>query len=147
MKNKTRADHYDDYENIILTEGQFGFCAATLWNSGQEGVLCYRDCEIEDELKEITLHLMSEAGGSVEVVINGKTVGNWQGDTRTYEANPRPIMGPMMIKDAKERINTWKPVYADVKIPLAYDAKADQEKPVELEIRLSGDIKLCYFKA
>ena len=147
LKNKTRADHYDDYENIILTEGQFGFCAATLWNSGQEGVLCYRDCEIEDELKEITLHLMSEAGGSVEVVINGKTVGNWQGDTRTYEANPRPIMGPMMIKDAKERINTWKPVYADVKIPLVYDAKADQEKPVELEIRLSGDIKLCYFKA
>lgn len=146
LQQKVKADHYDDYENIVLTEGQFGFSAATLWNPDKTGILYYRDCEMEDEVKEITLHLMSEAGGEVEIVINGETAGNWQGDTRTYEANPRPIMGPVMIKDAEARINTWRPVYADVKIPLTYDVKAHQGQAAELEIRLSGDIKLCYFK-
>lgn len=146
LRKKVRADHYDDYENIVLMEGQFGFSAAALCDADKTGLLCYRDCEMEEEVKEIKLHLMSEAGGQVEIVIDGETAGSWQGDTRTYEANPRPVMGPMMIKDAKARIDTWRPVYADVKIPLTYDSKAHQGQAARLEIRLSGDIKLCYFK-
>lgn len=145
LKIKTRADHYDDYENIILTEGQFGFCAAALQDIEKEGILRYRDWETEDTVKGITLHLMSAAGGRVEVLIDGEKAGSWEGDTRTYEANPRPVMGPLMTADAKARINTWKPVYADVKIPLSCDKEANQGKIKELEIRLTGDIKLCYF--
>ena len=144
LKIKTPANHYDVYENIVLTEGQFGYSAATLLDSQKKGVLCYRDCKMEDGMKEISLHLMSERGAQIEVLINGKTVGSWNGDTRTYAAKPHPVMGPLMIKDAEERIDSWPVVYADVKIPISY-VSADVTAPAELTIRLSGDVKLCYF--
>ncbi|MCM1127819.1 MAG: glycoside hydrolase family 3 C-terminal domain-containing protein [Lachnospiraceae bacterium] len=145
MKKKTAADHYDDYENIVLTEGQFGFPAAVVQNPEQEGVLCYRDCMIEPDLKAIYLHMMSEEGSRAEILIDGKTVGSFEGETRTYVQNPRPIMGPMMVKEAEERIASWNPVYADVKIDLTYDRTGEEDRPVELKIKLSGDVKLCYY--
>lgn len=144
MKKKISADHYDDYENIILTEGQFGFPAATLLDLKQDGILCYRDCMIESGMKTIYLHMMSEEGGLAEILVGGKSVGYYKGDTRTYVQNVRPLMGPMMFKEAEERIASWNPVYTDVKIDLSYEA-VDKNEPVELKIRLSGDIKLCYF--
>lgn len=161
LKTKTAADHYDDYENIILTKGQFGFSAATLSNPQKEGILCYRDCIMESDTKEITLHMMSERGAQVEVLINGKTAGKWSGDTRTYVARPHPVMGPLMVRDAEERISSWPTVYADVKIPLTFEEESvridtsdkksaptgsvGEKVPAELTIRLSGDVKMCYF--
>lgn len=148
MKKKTAADHYDDYENIILTEGQFGFPAAALSDPKRDGVLYYRDCMIESGTKAIYLHMMSEEGGEAEILINGKSVGSFKGETRTYVQNARPLMGPMMKKDAEERIATWNPVYADVKIDLTHsedDKKEGQNVSAELAIRLTGDMKLCYF--
>ena len=144
LKKKIRADHYDEYENIVLVEGQFGFSAATLSDPKQEGILCYRDCEIEAGNNELILHLMSESDGQVEVLINGKCVGCWKGETRTYVERPHPIMGPMMVKEAEMRIATWKPVYADVQVKLE---GCDKETgAAELTIKLSGDIRLCYFQ-
>lgn len=146
MKKRTAADHYDDYENIILEEGRFGFTAAALSDVGKEGILCYRDCIIEQDISAAYLYLMSEKGGKVELLIDGKTVGSWQGETRTYAQKPHPVMGPLMEEAAKERIASWKPVFTDVKVELAYDGKTARTKPVELMIRIQGDIKLCYFR-
>ena len=144
LQVKIPADHYDDYENVILTKGQFGFSAATLSDPQKEGCLCYRDCKIEAETKELTLHLRSEKGAQIEIWINGEKAGAWSGDTRTYVARPHPVMGPMMMKDAQERIASWPVVYADVKVPLAYESKAGKEEPAEIMIRMSGDVRLCY---
>lgn len=149
MEKKISADHYDDYENIILTEGQFGFSAVTLPEKEQEGILYFRDCLIEEGATDAFFHLMSEKGGSLELLIDKKTVGKWQGDTRTYVQTPHPQMGGRMAKEAGERIKIWKPVYADVRVALAQDEKARQTqaiRPAEVEIRISGDIKLCYFR-
>lgn len=146
LRKKTPADHYDDYENIILAEGQFGFSAAALCDPEKEGVLYYRDCNWEEGMNELTLHLLSEKGGRVEVLINGGTAGSWQGDTRTYVDRPHPVMGPLMEKEAQERIDSWKPVYADVKVKLKDCVQAGQSCTAELEIRLSGDIRFCYFQ-
>ena len=146
LKKKIRADHYDAYENIVLTEGQFGFTAATLQDPEKEGILRYGNCSLEEGMKELTLHLLCEKGGRLEVLIDGRTAGSWQGDTRTYESRPHPVMGPLMKKDAQERVASWKPVYADVKVKLD-DQAAGDKKVSELEIRISGDIRLCYFQA
>lgn len=148
MKKKIAADHYDDYENVILTEGQFGFSAATLLDPEQDGVLCYRDCLIDPGIKTIVLHMMSKGNSGVEILVNGKSVGYFKGDTGTYVQNVRPVMGPMMAKEAEERIASWKPIYTDVKVGLTYDASNSKEGkavPAELKIRLSGDVQLCYF--
>ncbi len=154
MSKKTAADHYDDYENIVLTEGQFGYSAAELSDPDKEGVLIYRDCAIAADAKEITLHLLSEKGCKVDVLIDGKPAGSWQGETRTYVRNPRPVMGPLMVKDTEERIASWKSVYTDVKIGLTHmisesqssDENGSAGQASELTIRMTGDVKLCYYK-
>ncbi|MCM1386785.1 MAG: glycoside hydrolase family 3 C-terminal domain-containing protein [Bacillus sp. (in: Bacteria)] len=145
MTAKTAADHYDDYENIVLTKGQFHYSAAQVLCPEKEGVLIYRDCAIMPETKEIILHLCSEKGGAVEVLVDGEKAGSWQGETRTYVKNPRPVMGPLMRKDTEERIASWKPVYADVRVELSQGKKTGQT-PVELTIKMDGDVKLCYFR-
>ena len=108
--------------------------------------MCYRDCKIEEGMKEISLHLMSGHGAQIEVLINGKIVGSWSGDTRTYVAKPHPVMGPLMIKDAEERINSWPCVYTDVEIPVSCVVKEGESRNVNLELHFSGDVKLCYFQ-
>ena len=146
MKKRTAADHYDDYENIILEEGQFEFPAAALSDPEKEGILCYRDCIIEPDVSAAYLHMMSERGGKVELLIDGKTVGSWQGETGTYTQKPHPVMGPLMEKAAEERIASWKPVFTDVKVELAYDKETAKTESAELTIRIQGDIRLCYFR-
>ncbi len=143
---KTGADHYDDYENMILTEGQFGYAAATPQQAGKEGILYYRDCQIEHGMEEITLHMMSESGVQVEILMDGEKVGSWQGDTRTYVGNPRLPMGPLMVPETEERIAAWPCVYADVKIPVSCTVKEGECRNVNMELRFSGDVKLCYFQ-
>lgn len=146
MGSKISADHYDDYENITLVEGQFGFPATKPYDEEKAGSLIYRDCIIKPDSESLILHLMSVNGGKVEVLLNGQTVGNWQGDTRTYVQKPHPNMGKKMEQETIERMKTWNPVYADVKIDFMKDENIDWAKPVEVTIRMTGDVKLCYFQ-
>lgn len=147
MSRKVSADHYDDYENIDLAEGQFGYTAVKPLDEEGQGSLIYRDCVMEPETTAMTLHLLSVKGGKAELLIDGQSVGKWQGDTRTYVQKPHAQMGAKMEQETIERMKTWNPVYADVKIELLQDVKAYLSHPVELTICISGDIKLCYFRA
>lgn len=148
MSQKTGAEFYDDYENMVLTRGQFGYTAAEPISPDKEGSLRYGDCLIGPGAKTIYLHMISEGGCRLEILLDGQRVGSWQGNTRTYTQKPRFIMGRKMEQEAIEREKTWKPVYADVKIPLVSGQvvqNGGEEKGSELEIRIHGDGKLCYF--
>lgn len=175
LSRRIKADHYDDYEHIVLSEGQFGFTAAEPL-PGQEGSLYYRDCSINPEARAVCLHLLSVQGGHLELLLKRGTAGNrqdaedrqgggskqcgdnwqsvgcWQGDTRTYSQVPQAPMSAKAAEETMARIATWKPVYTDVRIPLNDTAAGileelhDTKTPAELAIRLSGDIKLCYFR-
>ncbi len=146
---RTPADHYDDYENICLTEGTLGFSAAAPVEKEKESTLVYRDFDRTDwneKWKSIHLFLKSENGCDVEVYADDCPVGQWQGETRTYENNSRPTFpDPVMLRDKEERMAAMQPIYADVVIPLKELAPA-KEKNVTLKLKLSGDFKLCYFK-
>ncbi len=141
---KIPADHYDDYENIVLTEGRFGYTAATPADSASAGRLIYRDCGVTPGSKGLVLHMQSAEGGSVEVLVNGKTLACRQCNTAEYVRKPQSIMGSKMELEAKKRMKTWNTIYADVLIELEGD-ETDFAEPVELELRISGDVKLCYF--
>lgn len=118
MEERTAADHYDDYENIYLTEGEFGFSAAAVLEKEKRGILVYRDCKILPEQKYIILHLMSGEKGSIEVCINGKSAAAFEGETG---------------------------IYKDIRLELEYDPEELAETSV-LEIRISHEVKLCYFR-
>ncbi len=144
---KTAADHYDGYENIVLTEGHFGFTAAAVKDISGKAALCYRDCLIHREASEIVLHLKSEKGCSATVFLDGIQAAHWEGDTATYERGGFPPMDEKARREAEERRAGWKPIYAEVCLPLDKDALEGTEgKAVEIRIELTGDVRLCYFR-
>ncbi|MGN0294546.1 MAG: glycoside hydrolase family 3 C-terminal domain-containing protein [Lachnospiraceae bacterium] len=124
FRNLTRriaADHYDEYDNIFLTEGQFGFTSAAVRDPKRMGRLIYRDCILPDS-GSLYLHLKSGEDGTAEIYLDGQKVGEFTGKTGGF---------------------------TDVRVDLypeeAGTGKADGEKTVELEIRISSHVKLCYF--
>lgn len=117
MLDRTAADHYDTYDNIYLTEGQFGYSAAAVKNPEKMGALVYRDCELFSA-KCILLHMKSKEGGCTEVYLNKKKVGEYKGMTG---------------------------LYTDVKIELNCE-DVNVTESVTLEIRINEAIHLCYFR-
>ena len=120
ISQRIPADHYDDYENVYLTEGQFGFSAVRATNDEKMGLLEYRDCVLSYEGTTpniLVLHMMSEADGQTEVYINNQKAGEYTGESELYR---------------------------DIRIPL--DAKKlDLTKLFTLEIRMNHKVKLCYW--
>ena len=47
-------------------------------------------------------------------------------------------------QDAIARMATWKPVWTDVKLQLPEGLPADRRS--EIAIRISGDIKICWWR-
>ena len=84
MTKRIRADHFDEYENIELTQGIMTFTAATAKDKEKPALLQWRDCQAM-EASEVHFLAKSAKGGSIELSINGKRAAFWSGDTRLYE--------------------------------------------------------------
>lgn len=146
LRRRIAADHYDTCENMVLTEGHFGFKAAVLLNPAQKGVLCYGDCKLEKGAQALLLHCKSAEGGSVTVFADGRQAAFWEGDTAVYERIKMPPLDEKARQEAKRRKASWQPIYTDVSLPL--DADVIEEivkagKAVEIRLELTGDIRLC----
>ena len=150
-----KADHYDDYENILLTEGHFGYTAVTPKSDpaiDATGALIYRDCELSEDAHALWLHLKSQHGCSVEILIDGRLAGSWSGNTRAYTVEPRlPFDERTRREEAVIQANPHA-VYTDVRIDLNLPpAQTDGQtrsnvRLCTLEIRISGDIRFCFFR-
>ncbi len=148
-----KADHYDDYENILLTEGHFGYTAvAPKADSAADavatvvqttGTLIYRDCEFPPNARVLWLHLKSQNGCSVEILIDGRPAGSWSGDTRAYTTEPRFLPDERARREEAAIQANPRAVYTDVRLEL----RLSPDRPCTLEIRISGDVNLCYFRA
>ncbi len=144
LEKKHPADHFDDYENILLAEGHFGYPAASLREEGlQTAELVYRDCRVTGKEKALWLHMKSEKGCWIEVWMDGQKSGAWKGNTRTYEAVPGFMMDIRTRMETAMLKSQWEPVYTDVRIAL--DEIGNARDDMELRLKLSGDIRLCYF--
>lgn len=139
----TAADHYDDYENMYLTEGHFNFKAVRVQDETKEGVLVYRDCDLSDAAV-LALHVKSERGGSVEAFVDGVSMGSFTGDTRTCEFRSAPKLDRYAEKEVKERNRYREPVYEDVEISLADRPQTDGAS--EIRLVLKGDMRICYLR-
>jgi len=145
MTVKTAADHYDDYENIELREGKFGYCAAAVRDLSRKGELVYRDCGIREKPSGIVLFLKCEKGGSVRVLSEGKELASWHGDTRVYEKFPIPALGEKAVREMEACRATWRPLYTEVMLTFPEDTDF-ADAAAEIRIELTGDVRLCYFK-
>ena len=143
LTKKIRADHYDDYENMLLTEGQFSFKAVTQADPSKEGMLRYGDCVLGDGAKAFVLHLKSGEGCSVKVLVDGEAVSAWEGNTREYRQGGFPAMDEKGRREAALQAKTWPTEYTDVVMPITVPIA---EKDCHMvEIRVAGDVLLCYY--
>lgn len=118
MEERIPADHYDEYENIYLTEGEFGYTSAAVLDKERQGALVYRDCEVLPNQRYIVLHLMSGDEGEIEVWIDGKRVAVFSGETG---------------------------IYKDIRLEMDGVREESLEQAV-IEIRLNHEVNLCYFR-
>lgn len=137
-QQRCAADHYDACANVELVEGLFGYAAARPLNGDHPAVMTYCDFQLEEGIDAIRLLLKSDHGCTVRVLINGKEAAAWTGETRTYGGFS------FFGSDPQEKLDAQKPIFADVKMPL--QLPEDVTEPVALEIQLSGDAQLCYFR-
>jgi len=136
------AECYDDYGNMLLTEGQYGFTAAAPAGDG-EGCLIYRDVDAATLTDKLVCHLMSAAGCRVEVLLNGRSAGAWQGSTVDYNPRPFKLQDNKNRADEPARVALQKPIYANVEIPLAL---GDLSGSVDMTLKISGDARLCWLR-
>lgn len=144
LSRRHPADHFDDYENMILTEGHFGYPAAALRDEGGQMRLVYRDCRVSGREKTLVLHMRSEQGCRVEVLADDKKIGEWEGDTRSYEPSPRFPIDERSRRESAWLRAQWQPVYTDVRIGLSSIGEPRADAKLCLNIR--GDIRLCFFR-
>lgn len=176
LQKRIRADHYDDYENIELVEGQYGYTAVMSACAERRSELIYRDCVYNEEISALYLHAKSEQGGTIEIWVNEQQCASWEGNTGSYECYPRPAMGESARAEEIARKSTWLPVYANIRFQLldsnaetggriqpapgqvigsASDKTPDTFKKLglktgqsfTLKIVLTGDVRLCWFRA
>lgn len=151
FKKRTAADHYDEYENMLLTEGQYGFCAAMPADLHSPGVLSYRSWETEELPSELIVHVKTGGTASVTVMANDTEVGSWQGDTRLYLSSPEFAPDTREKRDMELRHASWKPIYADVHISLDPEAlkkafaQIEPEK-TQISLLINGEAALCWLR-
>lgn len=87
----TWADHYDDYENIVLGQEGGGSCYAAAGSKGEKGILIYRDFEWTGRETHLTLCLRSVEKGAVRVLALSEEkqkrsceIAFWQGEQKDF---------------------------------------------------------------
>lgn len=143
MTKRIRADHFDEYENIELTQGIMTFTAATAKDKEKPALLQWRDCQAM-EASEVHFLAKSAKGGSIELSINGKRAAFWSGDTRLYEPTPMFELNNNAKKEREEQQKICEPIYSDITVPFEQIGSIKQESQT-VSIQMTGDISLCCF--
>lgn len=142
LRQRTPAECYDDYDNMLLTQGQYGFLAAMPAKPGP-GKLVYGDVDASTLTGKLVLHLMSAAPCRVEVLLNGKPTGAWQGSTIDYDPSGSKLMDAKDRALEPARVALQQPIYANVEIPLSLDGLQEKAK---LTITITGEARLCWLR-
>lgn len=79
LEKMIAADHYDDYENIILAEGNCGYACVRQGRKAEEGMLLYRNCRLKREYDVIVFNIQCPGQGNMRMVIDGQDCGTWTG--------------------------------------------------------------------
>lgn len=142
-KSRIKADHFDDYENISLDVGNFGYTACVPLDAEVSGEMSYGDCTIEEGMTAVYVHAMCPKECMIEVLVDGERVGGYTGTTISYLPTPRRHPDPM-LGDLEEKQRAKKePKYANIRIPLVKTLPAAEK--CNVTIKVNGPVRLCYF--
>ena len=132
------ADHFDEYENLELTKGEYGFTAARPLDPDKPLVLTYRDGKLEEGTNEARILLTADTPVTLEILADGKEIGRFEDSTSTYVESAR--FRENSLNEGTPRPTSWPAVYTDVLVPLHDVPGPDTVTSVTL--KLTGPAKI-----
>lgn len=141
MMKITPADHYDDCENVTILQGTLGYACVCPKLDAPSASVTYRDCAFTEECTLLSLRLKSEKGGRVTVLLNGKELGSWEGDTRTSEHRSSPPMDRYAHVEIAARARERQTIWEDIDFLLPEDVPQGA-----VTIRMEGDIRVSFLR-
>ena len=145
MTKRIPAEMYDDYENIYLKEGQFGFPAAASCDRKKKSLLVYRDCLVPDNADSIRFRMRSENGCILKVYLGGIMSGEWQGDTCTWKSHAGLQLNDDERQTVPEKLECEGSIFTDIVIRLG-GLEALRGTNTVLELETAGDFEICWFR-
>lgn len=144
MARRVPMDCFDDYENMYITKGCLGYDALSVLCPDEKGVLIFKDCDIKEDYGVISLHFKSEHGCRIEVFVNDRPVGSYEGDSRTCEFRTFQKPDRLADKDLEIRNQYRQANFETVDFELS-DVDRTQA-PAEVRIEMTGDIRVAYMR-
>ena len=135
LTQRIRADHFDDYENMELTEGAYGFTAVRPKNAAEEMTLVYGSCAFPEGAKEARLLILNEDPAQIGLFADGQPIGSFTGATSEYVENTR--YRENSLDEGTPRPRHWKAVWTEIAIPLS-----DVPATGELTLKVKGTLEL-----
>ena len=135
LTQRIRADHFDDYENMELTEGAYGFTAVRPLNTAEEMTLVYGACAFPEGAKEARLLIRNEDPAQIGLFADGKRIGTFTGATSEYVENTR--YRENSLDEGTPRPKHWKAVWTEIAVPLT-----DVPSAGELTLKIKGALEL-----
>lgn len=142
---RVRADHYDECENVEITEGIAGFTAVRAFNPEKSMTLTWRDCEINPIAETVKFMVKSVSGCRIRIFVNASEAACWNGDTKSYQPVDMFSRDKASRLEQKENIAASDPIFSEVSVQLAPMDKANIRN-VELKISVEGDARFCWFR-
>ncbi len=137
------ADHYDEYENVIINTGDLGYAGVETLDKKLAGRLIFKDCQWQPEYSRISLHFISPGSSKIDIYINDILAGEFEGDTLTCEPEGNPSPDRYAKLEIEERNKYRVPQYEDIAVNL--ENIGLKKESVKVELKFHGDMKLCYF--
>ena len=138
----TPADHYDDCSQIAILQGTIGYSSITPQLDAPMAEAVYRDCAFDPERCMLSLRVMSQKGGSLEVLVNGQSIGYWEGDTRTSEHRSAPPMDRFAHQMVEARARERQPIWEDIDFLLPEEVAEGS-----ITLRITGDVQISFLRA
>lgn len=140
MTKLVPADHYDDCEKIAILQGTLGYASICPQPGAERASVTYRDCDFSEDCGLVSLRLMSVRGGKVTVLLDGREIGTWAGDTRTCEHRSSPPMDRFAQAEIEARARERQPIWEDI------DFRLPEEPGTSLTLCLEGDIRVSFLR-
>lgn len=141
LSKRYRADSYDDYENVELLEGHFGFTSVSPRNITAPCTITFRDCHFKSIWKKCYILLKAEKRCEVNVLADGKCIATFRGDTGSY--TEEAVFRENSLKEGDPQPDRWPAVYQEVE--LMCDTLPDKNEGT-LTIEIKGDARICWFR-
>ncbi len=141
--NRIPAEYYDAYSNFRLTKGNLGHMALYVNEPEAKAWAEYRDCQLEEGMNTLFMHMKSVYGVKVEVLLDGKVAGSFEGNTKEnsrYECN---IMDKGWAEERKIRDRLREPIFED--FPIKLNEPVKENGVHTLSIIVDGEVKFSSF--